>query len=352
MIKLPTFVDLHTHTRYPDNSNFPSQDIEKAALNGGYSEILAMANSEIPIDSVENLKLAREIDQNLNIKVHRVASLTENLEGKKLINFSEFINEGIRIFSDDGKSLVDNQLAHIAFKTIAELDGAIFQHCEKNCHTNPGDIAPPNFSNELITIEEEEETEILERDLTLVEKYKTRYHAQHLSSKKSVELIRKAKDKGLPVTAEVTPHHLMSNNEKIHTSDGEYKMYPPIRAEDDRQALIMGLKTGVIDIIATDHAPHPQETKTLSFKNSARGVVGLESAFAVLYSSNIFTLEELIAFMSTKPKEILHKLGYDISENSYCNWLEGEDIFVTRSIYKNSLFENSKVKIQKDITHV
>ena len=114
----------------------------------------------------------------------------------------------------------------------------------------------------------------------------------------------------------------------------------------------MGLKTGVIDIIATDHAPHPQETKTLSFKNSARGVVGLESAFAVLYSSNIFTLEELIAFMSTKPKEILLKLGYDISENSYCNWLEGEDIFVTRSIYKNSLFENSKVKIQKDITHV
>ena len=107
MIKLPTFVDLHTHTRYPDNSNFPSQDIERAALNGGYSEILAMANSEIPIDSVENLKLAREIDQNLNIKVHRVASLTENLEGKKLINFSEFINEGIRIFSDDGKSLVE-----------------------------------------------------------------------------------------------------------------------------------------------------------------------------------------------------------------------------------------------------
>ena len=154
MIKLPTFVDLHTHTRYPDNSNFPSQDIERAALNGGYSEILAMANSEIPIDSVENLKLAREIDQNLNIKVHRVASLTENLEGKKLINFSEFINEGIRIFSDDGKSLVDDQLAHKAFKTIAELDGAVFQHCEKNCHTNPGDIAPPNFSNELITIEE------------------------------------------------------------------------------------------------------------------------------------------------------------------------------------------------------
>ena len=204
----------------------------------------------------------------------------------------------------------------------------------------------------MVPIVEKEETEILERDLTLVEKYKTRYHAQHLSSKKSVELIKKAKDKGLPVTAEVTPHHLMSSNEKIHTSDGEYKMYPPIRAEDDRQALIMGLKTGVIDIIATDHAPHPQETKTLSFKNSARGVVGLESAFAVLYSSNIFTLEELIAFMSTKPKEILHKLGYDISENSYCNWLEGEDIFVTRSIYKNSLFENSKVKIQKDITHV
>ena len=126
MIKLPTFVDLHTHTRYPDKSNFPSQDIERAALNGGYSEILAMANSEITIDSIENLNLARSFDKKLNIKVHRVGALSKNLDGKELVNFNEFVDEGVTIFSDDGKTLIDDDLSEIAFKEIAKLNGAIF----------------------------------------------------------------------------------------------------------------------------------------------------------------------------------------------------------------------------------
>ena len=206
----------------------------------------------------------------LNIKVHRVGALSKNLDGKELVNFNEFVDEGVTIFSDDGKTLIDDDLSEIAFKEIAKLDGAIFQHCEKNCHTNPGDIAPPYNTSELITIHENEEFEIVKRDLDLVNKYKTRYHVQHVSSKKSVELIKDAKENGLPVTAEVTPHHLLKNNLDINMNDGSLKMYPPLRSEEDRQALISGLRNGIIDVIATDHAPHPKETKKVSFKKSAK----------------------------------------------------------------------------------
>ena len=209
MIEIAGFIDLHTHTRYPDNEKFPFIDIDDSAINGGFSTILAMPNSEIPIDSIKNLKIAEEIDKKLKTKVHRVASLTKNLEGKELVNYKEFIENGITIFSDDGKSLIDSNLADEAFKQISKLGGAVFQHCEKSCHSKPGDIAPPNNDSDLIPINNDEELEVLERDLSLSEKYGTRYHAQHLSTFESVQLIKKAKQEGLPVTAEVTPHHIL-----------------------------------------------------------------------------------------------------------------------------------------------
>tara|TARA_B100001769_G_scaffold271054_1_gene263234 strand:+ start:3389 stop:4447 length:1059 start_codon:yes stop_codon:yes gene_type:complete len=347
MIEIPAFLDLHTHTRYPDKSFFPAKDIEKSAMNGGYSDILAMPNSEISIDDIEALKIAKEIDSSLNINVHRVGALSKGLRGKELVDFKSFIKNGVTIFSDDGKSLIEDKLAEQAFKIVSELDGAIFQHCEKSCFSSPGDIAPPSNLRELTLIPDSEEFEILKRDLDLVEKYNTRYHAQHLSSKKSVELIEKAKNKNLPVTAEVTPHHLLINNENLDTTNGKYKMYPPIRTEKDRQALVNGLKAGVIDTIATDHAPHPEDTKNVRFKEAARGVVGLESAFPVLYSSDIFTLDELKIFLIDKPREILQNLGYEIEKPFNNKWRIGNELFHTKSEYKNSAFENFEVNIKK-----
>ena len=149
------------------------------------------------------------------------------------------------------------------------------------------------------------------------------------------------------MTAEVTPHHLLINNENLDTTNGKYKMYPPIRSEEDRQSLISGLKTGIIDAIATDHAPHPEVTKNIKFKEAARGVVGLESAFPVLYSSNIFTLNDLLIFLVDKPREILNNLGYEINEPFHNQWIEGVELFNTKSEYKNSAFENLEVKIKK-----
>ena len=270
MIEVPAFLDLHTHTRYPDKSFFPANDIEKSAMNGGYSDILAMPNSEIVIDDIEALNYAREIDSSLNLNIHRVGALSKNLSGKELVDFKSFIQNGITIFSDDGKSLIEDTLADEAFKIIAELGGAIFQHCEKNCFSNPGDIAPPSNSSELILIPDSEEFEILKRDLDLVEKYNTRYHAQHLSSKRSVELIEQAKNKQLPVTSEVTPHHLL-----------------------------------------------------------------------------IFTLDELLIFLVDKPRKILNNLGYEINEPFHNQWIEGVELFNTKSEYKNSAFENFEVNIKK-----
>ena len=175
-----------------------------------------MPNSEMVIDSIENLNKAREIDKNLKITIHRAGALTKDLEGKELVNYKEFVENGVFIFSDDGKSLIDNNLADEAFKSVASLNSAIFQHCESNCHIKPGDIAPPNDNDSLIPIDEKEESEILLRDIELVAKYGTRYHAQHISSKKCVELIKEAKENNLPITSEATPHHILENLSLIH----------------------------------------------------------------------------------------------------------------------------------------
>ena len=347
MIEIESFIDLHTHTRYPDNNNFPSVDIEFAAINGGYSDILAMPNSEIVIDNIKNLNKARAMDNKLNINVHRVGALTKNLEGKELVNYKEFIENGVFIFSDDGKSLIDNNLADEAFKLISSLNAAIFQHCESSCHSEPGDIAAPNDDETLITIDEEEESEVLLRDIELVAKYGTRYHAQHLSSKKCVDLIKEAKENNLPITSEVTPHHILENNENLDTTNGLFKMYPPIRTEEDRLSLIDGLLSNVIDAIATDHAPHPENTKTVDFKSAARGVVGLESAFPMLYSSGILSLEEIKRFMIENPRKILSEAGYEVKKSQINIWQPCDKEFTTKSKFNNSIFEKRNTKIEK-----
>ena len=347
MIVLKGFIDLHTHTRYPDFDSFDYKQIEESAILGGYTNILAMPNSQRPIDCIDNLNLARNIDSLLKINICRTGALTKNLKGKELVNFEEFIKNGVYIFTDDGKSLVDDNLAEEAFKEVARLGGAIFQHCEINCHSNPGDIAPNKLNDKLIEIDEYEETSILKRDLKLVEKYGTRYHAMHISSKSSVEILNEALNQKLPVTSEVTPHHLLKNNENMDISDGKYKMYPPLRTENDRQALIEGLKKNIIQVIATDHAPHPAQTKDISFKLASRGVVGLESSFPMLFTSGIFTIEELGSYLIENPKKILKSLGYSIDEITKNTWKECNKNFKTKSKYDNSVFEDEKIIIER-----
>jgi len=346
------FIDLHTHTRYPCATYFNPKDIEDAAQNGGFNTLLAMPNSEIVIDNIDNLKKAQLIDEGLSINVLRTAALTKNLNGKELVDYEKFIENNIFIFTDDGYSLVDDNLADEAFKKIAKFGGVIFQHCEKNCHTNPGDIASNSVDENLTPIHTSEETDILIRDLKLVEKYGTRYHLQHISCSESVEILKEATKQNLPVTAEVTPHHLLKNIQDIDITNSNYKMYPPLRSEDDRQSLIEGLKSEIIHVIATDHAPHPESTKKTNFKLASRGVVGLESAFPMLYSSKIFTVKELESFLITNPKKILEDIGYKIDNKTLNNWKECNKFFYTKSKYNNSVFEKNVTLVEKEILNV
>lgn len=346
------FVDLHTHTRYPCTKYFNPKDIEDAAHNGGYNTLLAMPNSEVVIDDINNLKKAQLIDKDLSINILRTAALTKNLDGKELVDYQEFIKNNVFIFTDDGYSLVDDNLADEAFKMIGKFGGAVFQHCEKNCHTNPGDIASNSLDENLTPIHCSEETEILIRDINLVEKYGTRYHLQHISCSESVEILKEALNQNLPVTAEVTPHHLLKNNNDMDISNGNFKMYPPLRSEDDRQALIEGLKSQIIQVIATDHAPHPDYSKKTSFKLASRGVVGLESAFPMLYSSKIFSIKELESFLITNPKKILEDIGYIINNESKNYWKKCNKVFHTKSKFNNSVFEKNMTLVEKEIINV
>jgi Dihydroorotase and related cyclic amidohydrolases len=188
---------------------------------------------------------------------------------------------------------------------------------------------------------------VLLRDIELVAKYGTRYHAQHISSKKCVDLIKEAKENNLPITSEVTPHHILENNENLDTTNGLFKMYPPIRTEEDRLSLIDGLLSNVIDAIATDHAPHPENTKTVDFKSAARGVVGLESAFPMLYSSGILSLEEIKKFMIENPRKILSEAGYKVEKSQVNVWQLCDKEFTTKSKFNNSIFEKRNTKIEK-----
>ncbi len=351
-MQINSFLDMHTHTRYPGNSFINIFDIEGAAKNGGYSEILAMPNSKYIIDNVDALIKAQKIDNTLDITVHRTGSLTKGLLGKEPTDYKKFISLGVTIFTDDGFSIVDDNLAEQIFKSIKNENGAVFQHCEKSCHTSPGDIAPPNDQGNLKPIHSSEETDILKRDLQLVEQYGTRYHAQHLSTAESVQLVREAKLNKLPVTAEVTPHHILVNNSDLETSNGMFKMYPPIRTSKDQIAIIDGLKDGTVDVIATDHAPHPLINKQKNFKDAARGVVGLESSFPMLYSSEIFELDELVAFMDENPRKILSELGYNSNRRRSFEWRFCNKQFYTVSEPKNSLFEGKQTLIETNGAYV
>ncbi|MDA7544008.1 dihydroorotase, partial [Acidimicrobiia bacterium] len=168
----------------------------------------------------------------------------------------------------------------------------------------------------------------------------------------SVELIREAKINNLPVTAEVTPHHVLVNNENLDTSDGKYKMYPPIRTENDRLGLIAGLKDGTIDVISTDHAPHPKNDKVVNFKEASRGVVGLESSFPMLYSSKIFDLDDLVMFLDINPRKILSDIGYKINQMRTFEWKICDKEFYTISEPKNSLFEGNTTLIETNGIYV
>jgi len=306
----PGLIDVHTHLREP--GFLYKETIETGSMagaRGGYTSICAMPNLNPTPDSLENLKIQVDaIKSTAKINVYPYGTITKGEAGEELSDLEAMADKVVG-FSDDGKGVQKEEMMLEAMKKVKELGKIIAAHCEDNSLLEGGYIHKGEYAklHNHRGICSESEWKPIERDIELVRKTGCKYHVCHISTKESVELIRKAKKEGLPVTCETAPHYLVLDDMCLQ-EDGRFKMNPPIRSKDDQAALIEGIKDGTIDMIATDHAPHSKEEKSKGLEKSMMGVVGLEVSVPVLYTNlvktGIITLEKLIELMNINPRKI------------------------------------------------
>ena len=308
-IVVPSFVDVHVHFREP--GFFYKESIltgSTAAAHAGYSHVMPMPNLNPVPDSREHHKEELDIiERDAVINVIPYGSITVGEKGKELADL-EGMAPDVCAFSDDGVGLNDPELMKEAMRRAKALGKLVVAHCEDlelraGGYIHDGKYARLNGHKGICS---ESEWKPIERDLKLAEETGAGYHVCHISTKESVQVIREAKARGVNVTCETAPHYLVLDDMCLR-EDGRYKMNPPIRSEEDRLALIEGLKDGTIDCIATDHAPHSAEEKSRGLKDSAMGIVGLETAFPVIYSclvmEGIIDLDKVVELMSVNPRK-------------------------------------------------
>lgn len=304
----PGFCDVHVHFREPGFSY--KETIKSGCLSaaaGGYTAVCTMPNLKPVPDSAEHLKMQTDlIKQNGLINILPYGSITIGQQGTELSDMEEMSN-AVCGFSDDGRGVQNAEVMRAAMLKAKSLDKIIVAHCEDNSLLHGGYIHDGVYAKEHSHkgICSESEWGPIKRDLELVRQTGCAYHICHISTKESVELIRKAKREGLNVTCETAPHYLVMDDSFLQ-EDGRFKMNPPLRTKADREALIEGILDNTIDMIATDHAPHSAEEKSKGLAGSAFGIVGLETAFPVLYTylvkTGIITLDKLIELMCTNPR--------------------------------------------------
>ncbi|AKX34375.1 dihydroorotase [Spiroplasma litorale] len=307
----PGLIDVHVHTREPGfEYKEDINSINKAALKGGITTICSMANLSPVPDSVENYLLVKTIiKKNAEINIHQMCSATKNLNSDIITNFKELKKVGANYISNDGYGIQDESVMKKILQKVKENDMLISVHLETNDIKKDGMIQKSKFSKKhnIKSFSSKSEYLQLKRDLKLLEDINCRYHVGHLTTFKSLKLIKKAK-KYLNVTCEVTPNHLLLNVNDFKSNTGLYKINPPIRLKKDQKMLIKGLKKGVIDCIATDHAPHHDDEKFIEFNKSNYGMIGLEFSFSLLYTKLVKTkkisLLCLLEKMHTNPNNI------------------------------------------------
>lgn len=317
----PGFCDVHVHFREP---GFSYKETIKtgsmAGLKGGYTTVCTMPNLKPVPDSLENLNVQLDIiKKDALINVIPYGSITKGQNGQELADFAKMA-PFVAGFSDDGRGVQNDDMMLLAMQEAKRLNKIIVAHCEDNSLLNGGYIHDGEYCKQHghKGICSKSEWGQIARDIELVKKTGVSYHVCHISTKESVEIIRKAKSEGVDITSETAPHYLILNDGMLKDS-GDYKMNPPIRSEEDRLALIEGIKDGTIDMIATDHAPHSKEEKSKGLSGSVNGIVGLETAFSLLYTNlvkgGIISLERLIELMSTNAKK-----RFNIEDNGYVVW--------------------------------
>ena len=311
----PAFVDVHVHLREPGFGY--KERIETgtmAAARGGYTTVCPMPNLNPVPDSVENLKVQQDIiDRDAKIEVLPYAAITVGRKGTELVDV-EALHDKVCAFSDDGSGVQVDGMMERAMTEAVKYDALIAAHCEveellKGGYIHDGEYARQHGHKGICS---ESEWAQVKRDIEIAERLGCRYHVCHISTKETVQLVREAKARGVKVTCETGPHYLIFTDMDLQ-EDARWKMNPPIRSAEDREALVEGIKDGTIDMIATDHAPHSIEEKSRGLKDSAMGIVGLETAFAALNThlvrKGVITLEYLVKIMSENPRKVFRIEG-------------------------------------------
>ncbi|MCA1321332.1 dihydroorotase [Bacillus tianshenii] len=308
------FIDVHVHLREPGGEK--KETIEtgtKSAAKGGFTTICAMPNTRPTPDTKEQLEwLNKRIAETASVRVLPYACITTRQLGEEITDFTALKEAGAFAFTDDGVGVQDASKMLAAMKKAAAVNMAIVAHCEENTLINKGAVHEGKFSEKygLNGIPSVCESVHIARDILLAEAAGCHYHVCHISTKESVRVVRDAKKAGIKVTAEVSPHHLLLSEEDIPGLDSNFKMNPPLRGKQDQEALIEGLLDGTIDFIATDHAPHTAEEKAEGMEKAPFGIVGLETAFPLLFTNFVetgkCTLKQLLEWLTIKPAEVFN----------------------------------------------
>jgi dihydroorotase len=313
----PGLIDVHVHFRDPGFTH--KEDFKSgssAALAGGFTSAIQMPNTNPPLSTAE---LVSEYTRNEPVRSYVAAAVTSDRAGKQINDLETLYNAGAAAFSDDGSPVHDDSIMADALIKSKQLGLRIMSHAENLELVKGGAIVKGEVADELglAGIERDAESSMVERDIQLAAKTQGLLHICHVSIKKSVELIRKAKSDGVNITAEVTPHHLLLNHKAVLKYGSNAKMNPPLAYEEDRLACVDGLKDGTLDIIATDHAPHSKEEKSQSVSDAPFGIIGLETSFALMYTHFVktgeLTLMQLIERMSLLPSRIFNLPGGSIT---------------------------------------
>jgi dihydroorotase len=358
LICTPGLFDMHVHFRDPGQND--DEDIIsgiESAKNGGFTGALCMPNTNPPIDSVDTTEYILEKAGNSGFELHVSGCITKGRKGNEINNLEKLHKIGVNLYTDDGSGIQYSELMKDALRFSVESNVLIAQHCEDKNISSDGAVNEGRISKYLKVkgIPESSETSIIERDIEIAKGIKkSRYHVQHVSSGKSVDLIEKNKNNYFLLTSEVCPHHFILNDEHVIKYNTNAKMNPPLRTVKDVERIKKGIKDGVIDVICSDHAPHSELRKSDSLENAPFGIIGLETSFALAYTylvkTKIITLERLIEMMSINPRKLLLQKPIRIEKGREANlsifslneeWIINKDKFKSKS--RNTPFNGWKV---------
>ncbi|QEK13652.1 dihydroorotase [Crassaminicella thermophila] len=355
---VPGLIDMHVHFREPGFEK--KETIETgslAAVAGGFTSVVCMPNTNPVIDCVDVVDFIKDKANMAACNIYMMGSITKNLDGIEMSSYKNLMEAGIVGITDDGKTVMDTSIMYEAFKEAKKLNLLVSTHCEDinlvyDRSINKGEISKQLNLQGIPKVAEES---IILRDIFLAEKTGARIHIQHISTKRGIELIREAKKKGIKVSCEATPHHFTLTDKAILKQGSNAKMSPPLRSDEDVEAIFKGLLDGTIDVIATDHAPHTEEDKNKNLVESANGIIGLETALGLALTELVhkgnMTLEDIIRKFSCNPAKLLNikkgtlKIGSDADITIIDlekEWIVDKNKFYSKA--KNTPFDGYKLK--------